>query len=106
MEAARANEQDLMLAYEHLSAPQCRMAFLRGVLDDPDLEPAWCCGSCEGDGTLRIEMNFLPDVYVPCEVCEGARYNRETLEIRYKDKTVADSYRQHTLQAYFVPAIQ
>ncbi|VEG26254.1 excinuclease ABC subunit UvrA [Actinomyces howellii] len=48
------------------------------------------CEACKGDGTLRIEMNFLPDVYVPCEVCEGARYNRETLEIRYKDKTVAD----------------
>lgn len=48
------------------------------------------CEACKGDGTLKIEMNFLPDVYVPCEVCEGARYNRETLEIRYKDKTVAD----------------
>ena len=48
------------------------------------------CESCKGDGTLKIEMNFLPDVYVPCEVCHGARYNRETLEIRYKDKTVAD----------------
>ncbi|MDU0349503.1 excinuclease ABC subunit A, partial [Actinomyces sp. MRS3W] len=48
------------------------------------------CEACKGDGTLKIEMNFLPDVYVPCEVCGGARYNRETLEIRYKDKTVAD----------------
>lgn len=48
------------------------------------------CESCKGDGTLKIEMNFLPDVYVPCEVCKGARYNRETLEIRYKGKTVAD----------------
>ena len=48
------------------------------------------CESCKGDGTLKIEMNFLPDVYIPCEVCHGARYNRETLEIRYKDKTVAD----------------
>ena len=48
------------------------------------------CESCKGDGTLKIEMNFLPDVYVPCEVCGGARYNRETLEIRYKDATVAD----------------
>ncbi|WP_026407058.1 excinuclease ABC subunit UvrA [Actinomyces gerencseriae] len=48
------------------------------------------CESCKGDGTLKIEMNFLPDVYVPCEVCHGARYNRETLEIRYKDRTVAD----------------
>lgn len=48
------------------------------------------CEACKGDGTLKIEMNFLPDVYVPCEVCRGARYNRETLEIRYKGKTVAD----------------
>ncbi len=48
------------------------------------------CESCSGDGTLRIEMNFLPDVYVPCEVCHGARYNRETLEVHYKGKTVAD----------------
>ena len=48
------------------------------------------CEACRGDGTLKIEMNFLPDVYVPCEVCHGARYNRETLEIRYKDRTVAD----------------
>ncbi|MBD3688710.1 excinuclease ABC subunit UvrA [Nanchangia anserum] len=48
------------------------------------------CESCKGDGTLKIEMNFLPDVYVPCEVCRGARYNKETLEIRYKGKTVAD----------------
>ena len=48
------------------------------------------CESCRGDGTLKIEMNFLPDVYVPCEVCHGARYNRETLEILYKGKSVAD----------------
>ena len=48
------------------------------------------CEACKGDGTLKIEMNFLPDVYVPCEVCGGARYNRETLDIRYKDATVAD----------------
>lgn len=48
------------------------------------------CEACRGDGTLKIEMNFLPDVYVPCEVCRGARYNRETLEILYRGKTVAD----------------
>jgi len=48
------------------------------------------CESCAGDGTLRIEMNFLPDVYVPCEVCRGARYNRETLEVRFKGKNVAE----------------
>src|SRR5581483_247522 len=48
------------------------------------------CEACAGDGTIKIEMNFLPDVYVPCEVCHGARYNRETLEVHYKGKTVAD----------------
>jgi excinuclease ABC subunit A len=48
------------------------------------------CEACSGDGTIKIEMNFLPDVYVPCEVCHGARYNRETLEVHFKDKTIAD----------------
>ncbi|WP_028851260.1 excinuclease ABC subunit UvrA [Thermocrispum municipale] len=48
------------------------------------------CEACAGDGTIKIEMNFLPDVYVPCEVCKGARYNRETLEVHYKGKTVAE----------------
>ncbi|MBG6180984.1 excinuclease ABC subunit UvrA [Arthrobacter sp. CAN_A1] len=48
------------------------------------------CEACSGDGTLKIEMNFLPDVYVPCEVCHGQRYNRETLEVHYKGKTIAD----------------
>lgn len=48
------------------------------------------CEACSGDGTIKIEMNFLPDVYVPCEVCKGARYNRETLEVHYKGKTVSD----------------
>jgi len=48
------------------------------------------CEACAGDGTIKIEMNFLPDVYVACEVCHGARYNRETLEVHYKGKTVAD----------------
>lgn len=48
------------------------------------------CEACTGDGTLKIEMNFLPDVYVPCEVCQGARYNRETLEVHYKGKTIAE----------------
>ena len=48
------------------------------------------CESCEGDGIIKIEMNFLPDVYVTCEICMGARYNRETLEIKYKGKNIAD----------------
>jgi excinuclease ABC subunit A len=48
------------------------------------------CEACSGDGTIRIEMNFLPDVYVPCEVCQGARYNRETLEVHYKGKTISE----------------
>ncbi len=48
------------------------------------------CESCRGDGTLRIEMHFLPDVYVPCEVCKGRRYNRETLEVHYKGRTISE----------------
>ena len=48
------------------------------------------CENCAGDGTITIEMNFLPDVYVPCEVCHGARYNRETLEVHYKGKTISE----------------
>ncbi|MBV9820957.1 MAG: excinuclease ABC subunit UvrA, partial [Actinobacteria bacterium] len=48
------------------------------------------CENCVGDGTIKIEMNFLPDVYVPCEVCKGARYNRETLEVHYKGKTISE----------------
>lgn len=49
-----------------------------------------CCEACKGDGILKIEMHFLPDVYVPCEVCKGKRYNRETLEVKYKDKNIFD----------------
>ena len=48
------------------------------------------CEACSGDGIIKIEMHFLPDVYVPCEVCHGTRYNSETLEVRYKDKTIAE----------------
>jgi excinuclease ABC subunit A len=48
------------------------------------------CESCRGDGVLKIEMHFLPDVYVPCEICKGKRYNRETLEVKYKGKSIAD----------------
>ena len=63
------------------------------------------CESCKGDGTLKIEMNFLPDVYVPCEVCHGARYNRETLEILYKGKSVADVLNMPIAEAaeFFAP---
>jgi excinuclease ABC subunit A len=48
------------------------------------------CEACQGDGIIKIEMNFLPDVYIPCEVCKGARYNRETLEVKYKGKSISD----------------
>ena len=48
------------------------------------------CEVCKGDGQIKIEMHFLPDVYVPCEQCHGKRYNRETLEVRFKGKTIAD----------------
>ena len=48
------------------------------------------CEACQGDGVLKIEMNFLPDIYVPCEICKGKRYNRETLEVKYKGKSIAD----------------
>ena len=52
--------------------------------------PGGRCESCNGDGVHKIEMHFLPDIYVPCEVCKGKRYNRETLEVKYKGKTIAD----------------
>jgi excinuclease ABC subunit A len=48
------------------------------------------CEACAGDGTIKIEMHFLPDVYVPCEICHGARYNRDTLEVTFRGKTIAD----------------
>ena len=48
------------------------------------------CEACKGDGQIKIEMHFLPDIYVPCEVCGGRRYNRETLEVAYRGKTISD----------------
>jgi len=52
--------------------------------------PGGRCEACQGDGVLKIEMNFLPDIYVPCEVCKGTRYSRETLEVKYKGKSISD----------------
>ena len=67
------------------------------------------CEACQGDGLVKVEMHFLPDVYVPCDVCEGARYNRETLEIRYRGKTISEVLQLSVAQAmpYFeaVPLI-
>ena len=67
------------------------------------------CENCSGDGTITIEMNFLPDVYVPCEVCHGARYNRETLEVHYKGKSISEVLNMPIEHAYeffeSVPAI-
>lgn len=57
------------------------------------------CEACEGDGVLKIEMHFLPDVYVPCEICKGKRYNRETLEIQYKGKNIAEVLQMSILEA-------
>jgi excinuclease ABC subunit A len=58
------------------------------------------CESCEGDGVTKIEMHFLPDVFVQCDVCKGRRYNRETLEIRYKGKNIADVLEMTAAEAY------
>ena len=67
------------------------------------------CEACTGDGTIKIEMNFLPDVYVPCDVCHGARYNRETLEVHYKGRTIAEVLGMPIEEAYAffepIPAI-
>ena len=67
------------------------------------------CEACEGDGLIKVEMHFLPDIYVPCDVCHGQRYNRETLEIRYKDRNIHDVLAMTVEQAYAffepVPAV-
>src|SRR5699024_1749700 len=59
------------------------------------------CEGCKGDGILRSEMHFLPDVFVPCEVCHGKRYNRETLEVKYKDKSIADILQMTVEEGYY-----
>jgi excinuclease ABC subunit A len=58
------------------------------------------CESCQGDGVLRVEMHFLPDIYVPCDVCHGKRYNRETLEVRYKGMTIHEVLQMTVEQAF------
>lgn len=58
------------------------------------------CEACKGDGIIKIEMHFLPDVYVPCEVCKGERYNRETLQVKYKGKTISDVLNMNVEEAY------
>lgn len=63
------------------------------------------CEACQGDGIIKIEMHFLPDIYVPCEVCKGKRYNRETLEVKYKGKTISDILEMRVEEAleFFAP---
>ncbi|MDP1925828.1 MAG: excinuclease ABC subunit UvrA, partial [Thiobacillus sp.] len=58
------------------------------------------CEACQGDGVIKVEMHFLPDIYVPCDTCHGARYNRETLEIHYKGKTIRDVLEMTIEQAH------
>ncbi len=68
------------------------------------------CEACEGDGLIRVEMNFLPDVYVPCDVCHGERFNRETLEVKYKGKSISEVLKMSVEEAYeffkAIPALE
>ena len=72
--------------------------------------PGGRCENCQGDGTINIEMHFLPDVYVPCDVCHGKRYNKETLQVQYKGKNISDVLDMTVSEAYeffnAIPAIK
>jgi excinuclease ABC subunit A len=90
----RSNPATYTGVFDHVrklfaATPEAKM---RGYLQGSVLvqRQGWPLRGVQGDGTIKIEMNFLPDVYVPCEVCHGARYNRETLEVHYKGKNIAE----------------
>ena len=70
--------------------PEAKARGLQGRTASPSTSRAAAARPARGDGILKIEMHFLPDIYVPCDVCKGKRYNRETLEVRYKGKNIYD----------------